>query len=109
MDVPKPTAVPPTRTRTRTLTPVPPTPTKPTPVTYVVKFGDTLSGIAAQYGISVEALMIANNLTDREFIREDQILIIPKGTPTPLVMPTATMRPAAPVTRLPVPTSTPQP
>ncbi len=73
----------PTRTRIPTNTPVPATPTRPAPKTYVVEFGDNLIGIAERFNTSVEALMIANGLTDRDLIREEQILIIPTGTPTP--------------------------
>lgn len=98
----------PTRSRTPTATRVPPTPTKPPPVTYVVRFGDNLSSISDRVGVSIEAIMIANGLTDRELIREDQVLIIPTGTPTPPTPPTPTLRPQAPVTRLPIPTSTPE-
>ena len=43
---------------------------------YVVRGGDTLSKIAAQFGITVEALMSHNNLTD-DLIREGQTLAIP--------------------------------
>jgi LysM repeat protein/RNA polymerase subunit RPABC4/transcription elongation factor Spt4 len=103
------TPVAPTRTRTPTLTRVPPTATKVPPVTYVVKFGDTLGVIAERFGISLEALMIANNLTDSSFIKEEQVLIIPSGTPTPLIQATPTVAPPAPVTRLPIATSTPKP
>jgi LysM repeat protein/RNA polymerase subunit RPABC4/transcription elongation factor Spt4 len=103
------TRVPPTRTRTPTVTPVPPTPTAPKQVTYVIKEGDSLSVIAEQFGISIEALMIANNLTDRDIIHPDDVLVIPTGTPTPLVTATFTPRPLAPVTRIAIPTSTPAP
>jgi LysM repeat protein len=99
----------PTRTRTPTHTAVPPTATKVPPVTYVVKFGDTLGVIAERFGVSLQALMIANNLSDSSFIKEEQVLIIPKGTPTPLVQASPTAPPPAPVTRLPIPTSTPKP
>jgi LysM repeat protein len=106
-----PTMIPPTLTRTRTATPtrVPPTATRTPAVTYVIVYGDSLWGIADKFNVSVEALMIANNLTDRDIIHEDQVLIIPRGTPTPPVLPTPTARPPAPVTRLPIPTSTPKP
>ncbi len=93
------------RTKTPTATRVPPTATKPPPVTYVVQFGDNLTVIAEKFRVSIEAIMIANGLSDRELIREDQILIIPTGTPTPPVPPaTPTFRPSIPVTRLPAPT-----
>jgi LysM repeat protein/RNA polymerase subunit RPABC4/transcription elongation factor Spt4 len=105
------TAVPPTvtRTRTPTLTVVPPTLTKVPQVTYTIKSGDTLWGIADSFSISLQALLIANNLNDNSLIKEDQVLIIPKGTPTPPIAATPTAKPAAPVTRIAVPTSTPVP
>ncbi len=103
------TVAPPTRTRTPTFTRVPPTATKPPPVTYVVQYGDSLWAISDKFNVSIEALLIANGLAENDIIREDQIMIIPTGTPTPPVPPTATPRPPAPVTRLPIPTSTPQP
>ena len=96
-------------TRTPTWTPIPPTATRLPQRTYVVQYGDSLWGIADMFEISIEALMIANNLTDRDLIHEDDIMVIPTGTPTPPVIPTATPRPAAPVTRLPIATSTPKP
>jgi LysM repeat protein/RNA polymerase subunit RPABC4/transcription elongation factor Spt4 len=104
-----PTRVPPTRTRTPTWTPIPPTATRLPQRTYVVQYGDSLWGIADMFEISIEALMIANNLTNSDLIHEDDIMVIPTGTPTPPVIPTATPRPAAPVTRLPIATSTPKP
>ena len=45
--------------------------------THVVQAGETLAGIAAQYGVTVEALVVANNLTDPDKIVAGQELIIP--------------------------------
>lgn len=42
-----------------------------------VRRGDTLSGIATQYRISVAALVRANGLQSRNFIREGQVLTLP--------------------------------
>lgn len=75
-----------------------PTPTlTPTPIIYVVREGDTLSGIAATYGVSVEALQRINNIPNPLFLRPGQTLIIPTGReeamaptellPTPTPMP----------------------
>ncbi len=45
--------------------------------TVVVKAGDTLSGIAYQYGISMQSLASANNITDPSKIRIGQKLVLP--------------------------------
>ena len=47
----------------------------PTPTIYIVQSGDTLSGIAVQFGTSVELLKQANNLTS-DIINIGQSLII---------------------------------
>lgn len=79
----------PTPTSEAELTPSPTSVT--TYVTYTVKSGDTLSGIAASYRISIAALRSANNLTG-DLIRPNQVLQIPldeqaaaalTATPTP--------------------------
>jgi hypothetical protein len=54
-------------------------------------------------------LLVANNIKEDSLIQEGQVLIIPTGTPTPLVQATATAKPAAPVTHIAVATSTPKP
>lgn len=64
------------------LTPIPPTPTftpspTPTPVIHVVASGDTLLGIALDYGVTVDALVRANVLDASAFLRIGQTLIIP--------------------------------
>lgn len=46
-------------------------------VTYVVKPGDTLSSIAHTYGVTVAAIVAANNIEDPNFIKAGQELIIP--------------------------------
>jgi LysM repeat protein len=57
-----------------------------------VTWGDTLTGIAARYGVTVEAIMQANALTNPNLIRLGQRLWIPLAeapvTPTPTVVPT---------------------
>lgn len=67
--------------------------------TYTVQPGDTLSGIAAQYGVTVEAIMAANNLESRSVVYAGQTLIIPSPGSTP--PPPAS--PAPSVTRQPNP------
>ncbi|MBC8263816.1 MAG: LysM peptidoglycan-binding domain-containing protein, partial [Anaerolineales bacterium] len=71
-----PTPVPPTATAIPpTLTPVPPT---PTPVIYVVQAGDTLSEIAKEFGVTVEALQEVNAISDPTRLQIDQELVIPQ-------------------------------
>ena len=61
--------------------------------TYKIKYGDTLSGIAKQYGTTVQALQSANNITNPNLIVSGKNLNIPTAevsTPvtTPAVTPT---------------------
>ncbi len=54
--------------------------------TYTVQLGDTLSQIAARYGVSVDGLAQANSIDNPEFIVEGQTLVIPGAevsAPTP--------------------------
>jgi LasA protease len=72
-------------------TPTPDTPrTLPTPRAnanqYTVQAGDTLDSIAQQYGISADAVMKANNITDANTLAIGESLTIPApepGTPGP--------------------------
>ncbi|WP_134699883.1 C40 family peptidase [Ammoniphilus sp. YIM 78166] len=50
---------------------------------YVVVAGDTLSGIASKYGVSVEGLKSANGL-DSEFLSINQKLVIPEAAAEPV-------------------------
>ncbi len=47
--------------------------------TYVVQPGDTLFRIALQHGVSVDAIVAANNLPNRSIVYVGQVLIIPKA------------------------------
>ncbi|HEY0071837.1 MAG TPA: LysM peptidoglycan-binding domain-containing protein [Chloroflexia bacterium] len=108
------------------VTPVP-TPTatpqaQPTaaPVTYVVKAGDTLSGIADIFGVTVDDIVRANNIADPNALQVGQVLTIPGrkqteaaanatgtaqaqstatpgagGTVTPVILPASTLPPDA--------------
>ena len=54
-----------------------PSPTPTILTTYTVQAGDTLSSIANHVGITIDALMSANGLTDRNVVFEGQVLTIP--------------------------------
>jgi LysM repeat protein len=70
-----------------TSTPVTPTETGPaeTPATtatpagqtYTVQFGDTLSGIADQFGVTLDELVAANNIADPNNVEPGTVLVIP--------------------------------
>jgi LysM repeat protein len=55
----------------------------PTPIrgTYEVQAGDTLSSIADQFGVDLETLAEANDISDPDLIYPGQVLIIPAETP----------------------------
>ena len=86
-----------TATNTATTTPTPtetlaptaiPTETPLPPFDYTVRSGDTCGGIAVAFGISVQSLVILNNLSSNCIISEGQSLKIPYPTPTPAPPPT---------------------
>lgn len=65
--------------------------------TYEVASGDTLGKIAGNYGVTVDALMKANNITDPRKLRIGQKLVIPGGAaPAPAPQPAATRTPPPP-------------
>ena len=86
---PRPTSTPAPSTPAPTSTPTP----TPTPVIHTVQAGDTIIGIAKQYGISAEALQEANAILDPQLLQIGQELVIPRedhnpeGTPTSTPMP----------------------
>ncbi len=98
----EPTPTPsPTPTLTPTPTPTPPTPTPtntplptPTPLTYIVKSGDTCGTIAAAFHVSVQSIILQNNLSASCGLIVGQKLLIPQPTPTPTPTPKATLSPA---------------
>ncbi|MCR4405614.1 MAG: LysM peptidoglycan-binding domain-containing protein [Anaerolineae bacterium] len=61
------------------LTPVAPVTTGV--VTYTVQAGDTLSKIAKEFGVTVEAIVEANNIEDPSLLQVGQVLIIPVAGP----------------------------
>lgn len=55
-------------------------PPKPQVRTYIVRVGDTLSGIARAFGVSTETLIWANKLENANFLSPGDELRIPPGT-----------------------------
>ncbi|HJX38868.1 MAG TPA: LysM peptidoglycan-binding domain-containing protein [Anaerolineae bacterium] len=92
----------PTSTATATSTPTAPPTDTPTPqvTTYVVRSGDTLSLIAAQFDVSVQEIMEANNLTDATIL-VGQELRIPIEAPAPASSAEAGQTPGAQATQAP--------
>lgn len=99
---PTPTATPPITLTVRlretiTPTPLPPRPalaavptqpsSAPAALVYTVRPGDTLLGIALDFGLDVEALKAANAGVDPRSLQVGQQLIIPPPTPTPAPLP----------------------
>lgn len=98
-----PTATPTeTATLTLTITPTPSTPTptytqlpSPTPMSYTVQAGDTCAGIAFTFSVSIQSIVLLNNLpADCATLVEGQQLLIPQPTPTPTALPTSTLNPS---------------
>ena len=65
-------------------------PVPPAKTYYIVKWGDTLTSIAWQFGTTVEAIMQANNLYSPSYIYAGQLLVIPRGVTWPPGQPPAT-------------------
>jgi len=101
--VPTPTPLP---TDTPVLSPTPLPPPTPGPLLYTVQEGDTLAGIAAAHGVSLEELVAANGLTDPDLIRAGQVLVIP-GAEAPA--PSDSPAPAPPAPTMPALTPLPTP
>jgi LysM repeat protein len=82
-----------TATEAPTHTPVP-TATELPPFDYTVAAGDTCSLIALNFGISVNSLIILNNLpVSCNNLTIGQVLKVPYPTPTPAPLPTNTLPP----------------
>lgn len=88
----------------------------PTPESYIVEEGDTLGAIAAQFGVSVEAIQAANGIDDPTKLQVGQELIIPVGgvplsagasTATPSLAAATPATPVAAATSAPSATPTP--
>lgn len=63
---------------------------------YVVQAGDSLLAIAGRYGVSMQAIMDANNLTDPDFVFSGQQLIIPRADAAAAAPSPTAAAPAAP-------------
>ena len=59
----------------------PPVPTPGEQQRYIVREGDTLSGIAARFGVAEDAILKENPLTDRDRLFVGQELVIPPAQP----------------------------
>lgn len=66
--------------------------------TYEVQSGDTLSELAEHFGVTIQDLVLANNIADPDIINPSQTLIIPiatppSRTPKPEPVPAPTLQP----------------
>lgn len=52
-------------------------------ITYTVKEGESLIDIAARFTVPVEVLMEANDIPEPRVLREGEVLVIPRITPSP--------------------------
>jgi LysM repeat protein len=101
--IPPPT---PTPGPTPTLEPGVPTATAAPFLLHTVRAGDTLSTIAEQYGVSMDAIRTANDIpAGDEAIQVNQVLTIPQSTPTPQpeTVVSATSTPASGTSQYPAP------
>jgi LysM repeat protein len=48
--------------------------------TYTIVYGDTLSGIAARFGVSIDALVAANGIANPNLIYAGDTIVIPDGS-----------------------------
>ena len=73
-----------TATQAPTWTPLP-------PLDYTVQANDTCADIAASFGVSVQSIILENNLSANCELFQGQALLIPQPTPTASPQPTATL------------------
>jgi LysM repeat protein len=79
------------------------------PARYTIKRGDTISGIAARYGLSTDAVLKANGLTRSSIIYPGQVIVLSGSSIA--ITPVSNVTPAAPKADPPStpPTSAPAP
>lgn len=75
-------------------------------VVYEVTGGDTLSGIAARYGLTTAALVQANDLASADFLSIGQSLILPLRAPAQVLVEAPAPTDTPIILQLPTPTST---
>lgn len=75
-------------------------------VVYEVASGDTLSGIAARYGLTTAALLAANELASADFLSIGQLLILPLRAPAQVLVEAPAPTDTPIVLHLPTPTLT---
>jgi len=81
-----------TETPTITLSPTPEATWTPLPpIEYPIKPGDSCASIAAAFNVSVQSIILENNLPADCTLYEDTVLMIPQPTPTASPQPTATL------------------
>jgi LysM repeat protein len=90
-----------TLTFTPSMTPTEPPPTEtptplpsPTPLSYTVAANDSCIAIAARFGVSVNSIILLNNLSVDCLLSVGKVLLIPQPTPTITPLPTGTLSPA---------------
>ena len=84
----------PTPTNPPTETPTPTmvmSPTPLAPIEYTVKDGDLCASIAAVFDVSVQSIILQNNLSASCYLSPGQTLLIPQPTITPTPEPTGTL------------------
>lgn len=88
----------PTVTLTATITPtgtLAPSATPLPDVEYTVKQNDTCLSIALAFDVSVNSIILKNNLSTECILSVGTKLLIPQPTPTPAPLPTETLQPAS--------------
>ncbi len=51
--------------------------------TYIVQYGDSLGAIASRFGVNINIIITANNITNPNLIEPGQVLLIPAPTMQP--------------------------